>query len=107
MALAHFICPQIEIGSAITSAEATLFRLRPFVKRRRNSNLKFEIGHSPLVSQHSLGLRDATNLGLSANKKLSPNLNSEVGAEANLRIARISGVGRFRPSGIGSWERQG
>jgi hypothetical protein len=31
----------------------------------------------------------------SANRKLSPNLNPEGVAEANLRIARDSGVGRY------------
>ena len=33
--------------------------------------------------------------GLSANSKLSPNLNPELVAEANLRIARDTGVGPY------------
>jgi len=36
-------------------------------------------------------------VGWSANSKLSPDLSPEVVAEANLRIARNSGVVRFGP----------
>jgi hypothetical protein len=42
------------------------------------------------VSHPFAWLCNAIAPGLSANRKLSPNLNPEVVAEANLRIARIS-----------------